>query len=123
MNTFFDMRTKPDEPARPLNLLELLRAIRKRPGMYLGDLAGKHFSIWHLTSFIIGFQSGSRGRGLPEEGDLILDAFTSWVCTRFQVPDSGMSWTGHIWHQCGKDDEAAFHKFFELLDEYLKERE
>lgn len=54
---------------------------------------------------------------------MILDAFTFWVCTRFGVADGAMNWAGHIWSHCGEDNEAAFHRFFELLEEYVKERE
>jgi hypothetical protein len=117
------MNMPSEKAVNPLNLLELLRAIGKRPGMYLVDPSRKHVSIWHLQNFIVGFQSGSMGRGPYQEGDLALDAFTFWVCTRFDVPDGAMNWAGHIWRHCGEDSEVAFHKFFELLEEYIKERE
>lgn len=91
--------------------------------MYIGDLPRNRYSIWHLKSFIVGFQSGSIGRGPYQEGDLILDAFTFWICTRLGVSDGAMDWAGHIWRQCREDDEVAFRKFFELLDEYVKDRE
>jgi hypothetical protein len=58
-----------------------------------------------------------------EKGGDILDAFTFWVCTRFSVPDGSMDWAGHIWRHCGEDDEAAFRLFFELLEEYVSDRE
>jgi hypothetical protein len=116
---FLNMSTPPNKPAGPLNLLELLRAIGKKPGMYIGNC----HSIWHLKTFIVGFQSGSIGRGPYQEGDLILDSFTFWVCTRFGIPDGAMDWSGHIWRHCGEDDEAAFRMFFELFEEYIKERE
>jgi hypothetical protein len=103
-----------------MKLLELLRAIGKKPGMYIGG--PRRPSIWHLDSFIVGYQSGAlRQPGL--EGDDVLDAFLFWVCTRFNVPDGPMNWAGHIWRHCGEDDEAAFKMFFELLEEYVKDRE
>jgi hypothetical protein len=108
--------------ARPIGLLEVLRAIGKKPAMYIGDSPRNRMSIWHLTSFIVGFQSGSIGRGKYHDDDGVLDAFTFWVCTRFGVPDGASDWAGHIWRHCGEDDEAAFRMFFELLEEYLKER-
>lgn len=107
-----------DKPAKPINLLELLRWIREKPGMYLGNKG----TISHMRSLIVGFQAGSHGRGKYQEGDGVLDAFTSWVCMRFRVPDSGMAWDGQIRRYCDEDDEAAFGMFFELLEEYLKER-
>ncbi|SRR5260221_9585363 len=103
-----------------MRLLEILRAIGKRPTMYLVDPTRNRCSIWHLQSFLVGFQSGRRER---KEGDDILDEFLFWVCTRYRVADGAMNWAGHLWVQCGKDEEAAFHLFFELLEEYLIDRE
>jgi hypothetical protein len=34
-----------------------------------------------------------------------------------------MDWAGHLWRQCGEDDVAAFTLFFELLEEYVRDRE
>ena len=34
-----------------------------------------------------------------------------------------MDWAGHLWRQCGEDDVAAFRLFFELLEEYVRDRE
>jgi hypothetical protein len=101
-------------------LLELLRAIGKRPGLYIGDFARNRYSIWHLRAFLVGYQSG---RQALAEGDEILDSLTFWVCTRYGVPDGPLDWSGHFLRQCGEDDEAAFRLFFELLEEYVRDRE
>ena len=120
LNQDSDNSTAPsDKPVTPINLVELLREIRKKPRIYLGN----NPTISQIRSLIVGFQSGSFGRGKSQEGDGVLDAFTSWVCMRFGVPDSGMAWDGQIRRHCEQDDEAAFGMFFELLEEYLKERE
>jgi hypothetical protein len=117
------MKTPPNPTAtKPLRLLEVLRAIGKKPAMYIGDFPRDRMSIWHLMSFVVGFQSGSAGRGKYHDDDVVLDAFTFWICTRFGVPDGTMNWAGHIWKHCDEDDEAAFRKFFELFEEYLEER-
>jgi hypothetical protein len=57
------------------------------------------------------------------EGDDVLDALTFWVCKRYGVPDGPMDWAGHLWRQSGEDDEAAFRLFFELLEDYVRDRE
>jgi hypothetical protein len=57
------------------------------------------------------------------EGDDVLDSLTFWVCTRFGVPGGPMDWAGCLWRQSGENDEAAFRLFFELLDEYVRDRE
>jgi hypothetical protein len=90
--------------------------------MYIGDFPKNRCSIWHLRSFIVGYQSGSIGGGSHQENN-ILDAFIFWVCTRFDVPDGALDWSGHIWRHCSEDDEAAFRLFFELLEAYVKDRE
>ena len=105
-----------------MTLLELLRAIGKRPSFYLGDPARNRFSIWHLQSFLSGYQCGSRHDAV-RKGDDGLDVLTFWVCTRFGVPDGSMTWSGHLWRQSGEDDEVAFRLFFELFEEYVRDRE
>jgi hypothetical protein len=116
------MTKQPEKSSEPPDLLTLLRAIKKRPGMYI-PVPGGPITIWHIKSFVVGFQVGSFGKGEHQEGDLILDAFTFWVCTYFEINMGPMDWSGHIWRQCGEDPEVAFHKFFELLEEYIKKRE
>ena len=103
-----------------MSLLELIRAIGKKPGFYIsGSLSGS-VSILHLRSFLVGHQCG---RGQPAEGDDILDGMTYWVCARYGVPCSSMDWSGILWRQCGRDDQAAFRLFFELLEEYVRDRD
>jgi hypothetical protein len=117
------MKETPSPKAKtPVNLLELLRAMKKRPMMYLGYRPQNRVSIWDLKTFIDGFQSGRIGTGADQEGDDILDVFTFWVCLRKRVSDGSMDWSGHLWRQCGDDDGAAFRMFFELFEEYVKDR-
>ena len=103
-----------------MSLLELVRAVGKKPGFYIGDFPRSSVSIWHLRAFLVGHQCGRSQRA---EGDDILDEMTFWVCTHYGVPDGSMDWAGHLWRQCGKDDVAAFRLFFELLEEYVRDRE
>jgi len=105
-----------------MTLLELLRAVGKRPAFYIGDPPRNRFSIWHLHSFLSGYQCGGRHHPVLE-GDDILDGLTFCVCTRYRVPDGSMNWAGHLWRQSGENDEAAFRLFFELLEEYVKDWE
>jgi hypothetical protein len=103
-----------------LSLLELIRAVGKKPGFYIGGLPSGSVSISHLRSFLVGYECG---RVQPAEGDDILDSMTYWVCTRYGVPYSSMDWSGILRRQCGEDDEAAFLLFFELFEEYVRDRE
>ena len=97
-------------------LLDLIRAVGKRPGFYIVDPTRNGISIWHLDAFLSGYQCG---RQPPAEGDDILDALTFWVCIRYGLSAGSMNWCGHLWRRCGEDEEAAFRLFFELFDEYL----
>lgn len=103
-----------------MKLLDLLRHVGKKPGFYISGFPSGSVSILHLRSFLVGYQCG---RGQPAEGDDILDAMTYWVCARYGVPYSSADWSGILWQQCGKDDEAAFGLFFVLLEEYVRDRE
>jgi len=115
------MNGPPVKSARPLNLLELLRAVGKKAGMYIGP-PGHHRSIWHLKSFIVGFQSGSIGRGPYQEGTW------SWTHSHFgfarvlALPMASGLVRTYLRH-CDEDEETAFQMFFELLEEYVKDRE
>jgi hypothetical protein len=51
------MKEPPSPKAKtPVNLLELLRAMKKRPMMYLGYRPQNRVSIWDLKTFIDGFR-------------------------------------------------------------------
>jgi hypothetical protein len=98
---------------------ERLRFLGKKPGFYLSpEPSASPFSIWHLRSFLTGFQCGQQW----QTDSTILDAFDWWVCTHYNISDGAMDWCGHIWHQAGKNDEAAFRLFFELFELYVKDR-
>jgi hypothetical protein len=110
--------------AEPLNLLEVLRAVGKRPMVYFGLTTRKRCIVWHLESFVVGWQTGRAGTGVYLEGDDILDVFFFWLCLRFDFPDGygTMSWADILSQQCKGDDEAAFRMFFEVLEKYIQER-
>jgi hypothetical protein len=101
------------------SLLEILREMGKRPLIYIGE-PPNHCSIWHLHSFIVGFQLG-RYDNFGDD-DLILGEFDFWICTRYRIHHSA-NWAGLLWLQSRNDAEAAFRLFFELLNDYLKDRE
>ena len=103
-----------------MKFVELLRVIGQKPAFYLSpEPRASSCSIWHLRSFLVGFQCGR----ISTDDDSVLDTFTFWVCAHYGVPDGAMDWCGHIWHQAGKNEEAAFRLFFELFELYLKDRE
>lgn len=98
-----------------MTLLETLRQIGKRPGFYL-----TFPSIWQLNSFVNGWKCGGRQ---AYEGDEILDEMSMWVCTRFNVSMGAGNWALHLLWQSGEDEKVALNLFFELFEEYIKDRE
>jgi hypothetical protein len=95
------------------SFLEYLRAIEKRPGMYLGGP-----SISHLQTFIMGYQMGRCGT----DDTTVLDGFDFWVYHRYRHGGS-RSWAQELLKQAGGDEAAAFDLFVAHFDEYLEERE
>jgi hypothetical protein len=104
----------------PASLLEMLRAIEKRPALYIGDHDQHRFTIWHLHSFYVGFQTGRHGAGEP---DMTLDALTFWVCLRYKETMGAADWSTLLLRQSNNDAEAAFRLFFELFEQYIADRE
>jgi hypothetical protein len=102
------------------NFTDFLRSVGKKSGFYLTpDKHGRCGSISHLRTFIIGIQTGQH----LKYDATALDAFTEWVCHRYHAPMSGRDWSGHILEQAGGDEAVAFQMFFELFEEFSKERE
>ena len=107
--------------ASGMALLELLRNVGEKPGFYIGG-PHKGYSIWHLDTLITGYQHGRLGQPTVV-GDDILDSMTIWVCTRYRIQSGSMSWASLLWQKCGEDDEAAFKLFFDLLEDYVSDRQ
>jgi hypothetical protein len=102
------------------SFIDILRAVGKKPGFYLcPDRQGNCKSLSHLRTFMVGMQVGK----VVEYDHETLDGFNEWVCLKYQVPMSGMGGFGRILERTGHDEAAAFHLFFEELEQFLKERE
>jgi hypothetical protein len=99
---------------------DFLRILGKKPGFYLSPgPSGSSKSISHLRTFLNGIQVGQHLKHDPS----VLDAFTFWICIRYQITMGASDGFGHILERVGGDDAAAFDLFFELFEEYLQERQ
>src|SRR5438128_2043259 len=95
------------------HVLALLNEMRGRLPMYLGTS-----SITKLAAFLRGYEYAVRKLGRDETDD-VLTEFRDWVHRRFQT--TRYSWEDTI--LLHSDDEAdAVKRFWELLDEFIKER-
>ncbi|WP_338285371.1 hypothetical protein [Luteolibacter sp. LG18] len=88
----------------------LLAEIRRRPGLYFGEksISGLYF---YRTGFIAGAKGDSQSLPLPDD-------FDDWVAYRARFSESTSGWRNMLLEKSGGDEELAFDRFFELLDEH-----
>ncbi|MEH2176034.1 hypothetical protein [Nostoc sp.] len=92
---------------------EILGAIKKRPGMYLGTS-----SITRLDMCLRGYSLARREVGVPPtEPEKEFEGFQLWVQEKYGI-NSGQSWSKIILFY-SVDEHEALQKFFELFEEYL----
>jgi hypothetical protein len=95
-------------------IAELLKEIRRRPGMYIGWP-----SLSRLSGFLRGYDYALfKLQGAP--GDPFFLSFQEWIERRLQVKHE--FWENAILQQAGSEADA-FHRFWVLLDEYYAEQE
>lgn len=95
-------------------LSEFFQAIRKAPGLYWGD--GPPLTC--LQAFLVGHQFGSGDD--PKSPLALPNDFSGWVAYRTGA-SSTYNWRGmllSIW----PDEEEAFHRFFDLLEEHVSRK-
>jgi len=97
-------------------LIETLKHIEKRPGMYFSDPLRAR-SIRIIQAFILGFQTAQLTTSRHSE----FECFTEWVATRYHVLAEGMGGFDIILQQTGGDESKAFDEFFRLLPEYERD--
>jgi hypothetical protein len=93
-------------------VLSLLKQMRGRLGMYVGTS-----SVIRLAAFLRGYNLAMEQFG-GRSPDTFLPAFRDWIHQRFQSCQH--SWEDTIL-QHSADDSEAVKRFWELLDEFVKE--
>jgi hypothetical protein len=97
-----------------LGLLEILRKIETRPGMYLGTP-----SVEQLFMFLAGYKTARRELGIEltaQEEDFCSE-FQPWLQQKYQV-QTVTSWAQIILSH-SENEAEAFQIFFKLLNEFL----
>jgi hypothetical protein len=92
---------------------DLLKALRKRPGMYL-----PHVSVDSLNSFLVGYTCCNMHDGI---GDFLASkvSFYDWIAMKEStILSPSMGWV-EVLKKTGVSDEEEFKRFFLYLDEYL----
>ena len=97
-----------------MDLYDLLKEIKKRPGMFLG-----HVSIKNFYMFLQGYYFARRDLQIPNtKQELEFNGFQDWIQEKYDTT------TCHSWASIillnSEDDRTAFWKFFDLLNEYLE---
>lgn len=92
----------------------LIEAIRLHPGMYFGSK-----SLTAFYHFLTGFQMGCCSYQVAEDrlGLEIPSDFHDWVAYRTHFRESTLGWCNMI-VATTESEEAAFDRFFELLEEH-----
>jgi hypothetical protein len=95
-------------------ILEILRKIEAKPGMYLGKP-----SLDHLFLFLTGYKTARRelGQELTALEEDFCGEFQPWLQQKFQV-QTVASWSQLILSHTA-DETEAWQMFFLLLDEFL----
>jgi len=96
-------------------IYKLLLKIKEYPGMYLGKK-----SIILLNMLIFGYTI--KQCEIDNNYHSIFEGFHEFVndyCGRNAL---SAGWAMNIYHYTNKDEEKAFDKFYELLDEFLKQK-
>lgn len=93
------------------DLLDLIGAIRPRPGMYLGDN-----SIRLFAAFLDGYcycRIGPRKR-------VLMPAFQRWIMKRYRMPKTQADWVKIIQFH-STNEWKALETFYRDFDKFVKE--
>ncbi len=93
------------------SIVQLLKEIRKRPGMYIGKRSAVGLLLY-LEGWMHGIGNVSDAAVMTE--------FQHWVADRFGIA-TNHSWAGIITFH-SEDNVEAFEEFWKLFDEYLAAR-
>jgi len=98
------------------SIFDFLGSLRRRPGLYFGKT-----SLVRLQAYLFGYQAGLAKVSKSLKGEEDFHEFHDWVAKQLGFSSSTVGWCNMILEKSASD-EAAFHRFFELLEEFKKER-
>jgi len=93
-----------------LSVIDFAQQVRQSPGMYFG----KDVSLSNLENMLWGFNLNSE-----KESIVPFQYFNYWTKHKLNKFGSTYNWAVAIKETCDGNEEKAFWKFFELLDEFV----
>jgi hypothetical protein len=102
----------------PKILENAILAIKSRPRVFLRKLSLRDLDVF-MTGFCYGLDAGRPPEEFPHCNEF--REFSDWLGSKFPR-EKWQSWLELILEAEGMDDEAAFHRFFVLWDEFLQTR-
>lgn len=98
------------------SVFDFLFSLRKKSALYFGEK-----SLTRLRVFLAGYQCGLAKAGKILNGEVRFHSFHDWVAAKLGFTSSTSGWCNMILSK-SKDEKAAFDRFFELLEEFQRER-
>ncbi|MTI41397.1 hypothetical protein [Fulvivirga lutimaris] len=98
-------------------IYEILEVIRRKPHFYLTSK-----SITSLQNFLNGYLlMAGFSNDAYNSGDPKIDDFKYWILNKSSTQDGvGNPYSNTLLLECKGDEELAFERFFEYLDEFRK---
>lgn len=97
------------------NIYDVIEFIRQRPEFSLGNSPK---IISNLYLYLSAYQDALAQTNLLDYGIPNFSHFSTWTCGWRRKGALAAGWDYHILHKVRKNQEKAFHLFFELIDEY-----
>ena len=95
--------------------LNFFAEVKKRPNLFFGKP-----SILSLKDFISGMSHAFSACNYENQFKLF-SSFTQWYYDNLTDKNGYACWWNHIMYISGGDDVAAFHSFFRIFEQYLKD--
>ena len=94
---------------------QMLMAIRDTPLVFLPEV-----SLSLLSLFRKGYDQRCAMEGQPHDWQIDFHLFNGWVRRKFQAEPSAIELAEHVLLSFSPNEQAAFYKYFELLEDFSK---
>ena len=96
--------------------MDFFNRVKNQPALFLGKP-----SLLSLRDYIFGMQHAFLACGYKNELKYF-NLFTKWYLDNSTDKNGYYCWWNHILYISGNDDEKAFYSFFDIFEQYLKQK-